>query len=147
MKPIHIDTETIINEKLPLNATGEEQDWEIELANGDRLEEFIDYAKNYKVNDEEDYAVMALVAASFDLLISGRITHLVEDDYYELFDRHEYKIEKIYTKEEIDLWEQVKGLIFERYSLFGDIVEYWAVPDPDNNPYASTAFYRSLKPS
>ena len=147
MKPIHIDIRAVINEKLSLNATGEEQDWEIQLADGDRLEEFIDYARNNKVNDDEDYVVMALVAASFDDLISGRIIHLVEDHYHELFDRHEYQIEKIYTKEEVDLWEQVKGLIFERYSLFGDIVEYWAVPDPDNNPYASTAFYRSLKPS
>ena len=43
------------------------QNWEIEVANGDRTEEFFDYyARAKQLSDDDKFALMALVVASFD---------------------------------------------------------------------------------
>jgi hypothetical protein len=54
-----------LNKDLNLPATGHEQDWDLELCDSERINEFIDYYKSLS-EVEEKQAVMALIFASIN---------------------------------------------------------------------------------
>lgn len=90
-----------ISQKLSLPFTGIEQDWEVELADSARVEEFIIFYKNEKLISAEKKVLMSLIFASYDDLL---------------------------TEREIDsdaLWAEITSLINEDRSLFTELLDYW----------------------
>ena len=55
-----------LNQALRLPATGLEQDWDIELADADRIHEFITFMAQQPLDDDTRLALMALILASLD---------------------------------------------------------------------------------
>lgn len=56
-----------LNAALNLNATGFEQDWDLELADADRVDEFIDFFQaNRDLDEQVKGALLALIIASLD---------------------------------------------------------------------------------
>jgi hypothetical protein len=55
-----------INTLLQLPATGQEQDWEIELADSTRVQEFCQVYQTANLTQEEKFTLMALIIASYD---------------------------------------------------------------------------------
>ena len=53
-----------LNRMLNLPALGNEQDWEFELADSDRIEEFLDLIKFAALTVEEKVALLALILSS-----------------------------------------------------------------------------------
>ena len=83
---------------LKLAVTEGGQDWEIEVADPERVSEFLDYYENTPLDQDERHLLMKLIVASFDVYIgyeganeqlAARVCrHLVES-----FDLHRWTVE------------------------------------------------------
>ncbi len=58
-----------LNLVLNLHATGDEQDWDIELASPERIREFVDFYESKSLEIHDQYALLALILASFEELL------------------------------------------------------------------------------
>lgn len=90
-----------ISEKLFLPVTGDEQDWEIELANSERVVEFVFFYQEHDLCPEEKKALMSLIFASYD-------------DYLNINDI-----------ERDELWEEISRLVQLDKRLFSELIDYW----------------------
>lgn len=90
-----------LNALLDLKSTGEEQNWEIELAEPLRIFEFVEIIKKGTLNNEENHALTALLVASFDeyLQMNGAVS--------------------------LSRWNAIKNVL--NYEHHRDILEYWAM--------------------
>lgn len=90
-----------LNVKLALPAKGDEQDWDIELANKDRVKEFTDYLNTAILTNEQKFALMSLIVASYeDLLVSKN---------------------KLYTP----FWHKIGHILNSEKHLYQPIIDYW----------------------
>lgn len=100
----------ILNNALELPATGQEQDWDIELADAKRIQEFIDFYSNSDWNEDELFALMSLIIASYD----------------ETIREHGHQPE---------IWEQIAKQLLQQSELHESTLEYWACLDEDIPEY------------
>lgn len=100
-----LDTGTIkaINLMLNLHASGNEQDWELELADEHRLGEFISFLTETNLTSQEKYAVLSLILASYNDFLALK----VDDD--------------------LVIWNKIIQIIDEDVVLYTDILNYWAI--------------------
>lgn len=116
-----------ISNKLCLKFTGIEQDWDVEFANPDKLNEYLSfYQKNENnLSEDEKFALMALIWASYDDYLS------------------------IQEKEKVDFWNRIKELVASEQIIFSDLIKYWSVENEKNSEmfYHITPLARNLKTS
>lgn len=93
-----------LSKSLRLNYQGKEQDWDIELADADRVEEFIGFASDSKLSNVERYAVLSLILASFD-------------------DR----LNLVGSSDNSAVWQDIIHLLDKNVTLYKDLLGYWAV--------------------
>lgn len=92
-----------LNKVLELNPDKQCQDWDIELADANRIEEFTSFYQNNKLSNEIKLALMALIIASYDdLLDYGTEIHVNA------------------------LWDRIKQLIMNDIKLFNSLLCYWS---------------------
>lgn len=110
-----------LNKELRLPATGFEQDWDIELANANRIVEFIEFYDNTLLNNDKKVALMALIVGSLEDLAN---------------------IEPI----DQSLWKQIEELLCNNYHLFKPIIDYWSLSNEknSNDVFAITTLMRSI---
>lgn len=85
------------------------QDWEIELADADRVAEFLELYEGGELDDDQAFALMSLIVASYDdLLQLGR-----SDE---------------------QTWRRIRQHLVERFALHAYTVQYWSLPDEDDDP-------------
>jgi hypothetical protein len=91
-----------LNKLLKLNASGNEQDWDIELADYKRVTEFIEIADSANLSLPERYAIVELILASYD-------------DYL--------------TNEGNDegIWKGIVKVLDAHFELYVDTLNYWAL--------------------
>lgn len=113
-------------EELSLNLnlifTGIEQDWPVELADSERLIEFISYYQKTKLSQDKKFALMALIFASYDDYLN-----LQEDEINEF-------------------GNQIKILVDTDPALFKDLIKYWSVEN-ESDPemlFKITPFVRAI---
>jgi hypothetical protein len=94
---------------LHLPTTGSEQDWDIEMADPNRLSEFLAYYETHDLTPHEKQALMALVLAS------------LEDTFPAA--RGEITV----------LWSRVVNAIAGDKHLHQSVLSYWAYPDGSEN--------------
>ena len=92
-----------ISQKLSLPFTGVEQDWEVELASSERVNEFVSFYQDTSLSLEEKKALMSLVFASYD-------------DYL-----NEHEIDKN------ELWSEIVLLVQSDKYLFKELINYWSL--------------------
>ena len=108
-----------LNQALRLPATGREQDWDIELADPDRVDEFVAYFESHALNEGEKHALMALILGS---------------------------LEDLSNKEKVsmELWDRVKRLLRADPGLHDDLVKQWRPKNDDPDGFAISPFLQSL---
>ncbi len=114
-----------LNKNLSLPSTGIEQDWEIELADLNRIEEFVLFYRNSSLNEEEKRALMSLVIASYDDYLNEK--HISNKNYE----------------------NEIKELLKLDKPLFSELIDYWSLEgesDPENY-FKITPFIRNIKAS
>ena len=118
---IHPTKEAIaaLNQALHLPATGREQDWDIELADPDRVGEFVAYFESHLLSEGEKHALMALIFGS---------------------------LEDLSNKEKVpsELWDRVRHLLRAEPGLYTDLLNQWGPRSDDLDSFAISPLLRSL---
>jgi hypothetical protein len=127
-----------LNRMFSLPYEGWEQDWEIQMADEDRLEEFIAGYSLIKDDDELAFGLAWLIVASLDGMIWIRMGEL-DLDFYDIMENCGFDVTKTYTSDELLMWEQVSAILIERKDFFKEIIEYFSI-----NHVERTAFPSSL---
>jgi hypothetical protein len=108
-----------LNQALNLPATGREQDWEIEMADKERVGDFVEYIENNELDSEKKFALMALILCSLDdLLCDGEIPH--------------------------SLWKNVRKILKDDQELFADLVDRWTSQHNGSDDFRISPLLRSL---
>ena len=109
-----------LNQYFKLPARGDEQDWDVELANPDRVEEFLDGYDDDFSNDIK-LALMALIFASYD----------------------EYIVK---YKKDVAIEARIKKILDKKRDLFLGLLRYWAVENKKDPKkcFNLTVFARSV---
>lgn len=91
---------------LRLHATGFEQDWDVELADADRVGEFLRAYDEVQLTTDDRVALMALIVASVDRFLGeeGRVP---------------------------DEWSRIEALLVKDHVLHAQTIKYWACEDAD----------------
>jgi len=147
MKYVTGDASEKLEKLLRLPATGEEQDWEIELADPNRLDEFIRVFSEGEYNQEERFAFGALIVSSFDgLLRCNRSKKQRENLYDYLVENNDVDddIVTLYKEKEMLIWSRILAVLKEDEILYDGIVEYWALRGEysDSEPFLITPFFQ-----
>jgi hypothetical protein len=88
--------ETLFN----LPASGYELDWDIELANADRIHEFLEVYESVQLPPDDRFALMAILLASVDRYLEGDATPPVE-------------------------WQQIASILVKESGLHDRTIQYW----------------------
>jgi hypothetical protein len=111
-----------LTELLALSATGQEQDWEIELANEQRIGEFLAAYEEIISSPDDKLALMALILASTDQYIESKSSVPAE-------------------------WKTIANILVEERELHQEIISYWRCDDDGNGPgmwFPLTPYIRAL---
>lgn len=99
-----------LNELFNLPASGQEQDWDIEMADPKRLNEFLD-AFEINMPLAVKQALLSLILASYDDFLK------VDKD----LDNHQ--------------WNKIKSIIDTESHYYQELLIYWTMKDEDNAAY------------
>lgn len=109
-----------LSKELALPFTGSEQDWELEMANINRIDEFISFYKKMNLPKESKYSIMSIILASYEDLLN------------------ESNIDKD------GRWDEIKILLSVEKDLFKNLLEYWSVGCENENVFTITHLIREL---
>jgi len=97
------ETIATLSKKLSLPYTGTEQDWDIEMADSKRINEFIDLYHQYDLAFEERVALMSLIIASYDDFLNE-------------------------NNVAIDCrWDTIKAMLTKDRIHFVELINYWSL--------------------
>lgn len=96
------ETIAALSKKLSLPYTGTEQDWDIEMADSNRINEFIDFYHQYGLAFEERGALMSLIIASYDDFLNE---NNIEVDFR---------------------WDIIKAMLAKDRIQFLELINYWS---------------------
>lgn len=110
-----------LNNELKLPAKGDEQDWDLELADANRLKDFLLLYNDRRLSDDDKIALMSLILASYD--------------------------ERLQTGENCkEINDQLSHIFQQDYSLMEDLLKYWGLMDENdsNDHYALTPVIKEI---
>ncbi|MCH5718261.1 hypothetical protein [Niabella hibiscisoli] len=112
-----------LSKELLLPYTGTEQDWGIEMADSNRIDEFIKFYKESNLYDDKKIAVMSLILSSYD--------DLLNENNLEIDDR----------------WNEIKSILKYEKIIFVDLIDYWLLSNEveKGNLFRITPLMRNLK--
>ena len=110
------DPRTKLEDHFDLPATGHEQHWDRELADGDRVREFLDAYADRKFGPREKSLLMKLIVASFNAALAA----------------HDPRERHLGYRQEI--WSRIETAIRAAPDLHEETVLYWSAFDGKQNP-------------
>lgn len=112
-----------LSKELSLPYTGIEQDWDIEMANSNRIDEFLKFYKGSNLSDNKKVATMSLILASYEDLLNEN------------------------NKEIDDRWNEIKSILEYEKVIFADLIDYWSLSNElgVDNLFQITPLLRNLK--
>jgi hypothetical protein len=110
-----------LNKELKLITKGDEQDWDLELADSGRIEEFILFYKSTLLDDNEKIALMALILASYDDYLNNRSHSIV-------------------------IWNLICEILKPDKLIFGELIKYWSLENitDENDHFNITPYIREI---
>jgi hypothetical protein len=112
-----------INKMLILPCLGTEQDWDIEMADSNRIDEFVKFYKEGNLCDDKKVAVMSLILSSYD--------DLLNENNLEIDDK----------------WNEIKSILKSERKIFIDLIDYWSLNNEveKDNLFRITPLIRNIK--
>ena len=110
-----------LSRKLSLPYMGFEQDWDVELADKNRIDEFISYYNENDLSAEMKYATMSILLASYDDFLNDKELDI---DYR---------------------WYEIEIILKSEKGIFRDLIEHWAVDSEIENIFRITTLIREIK--
>jgi len=136
MKHVTRYAEDTLNRMFSLPATGGEPDWNAELGDENRVEEFIAGYPLIRDDDELAFGLAWLIVASMDFRIWDRMSE-IELDFYDIMENCGFDVAKAYTGEELRLWEEVSAILMERKGFFKAIIDYFSINHVERTAFPS----------
>lgn len=112
-----------LSKELLLPYTGIEQDWDIEMADSNRINDFLKFYQQNDLSVDEKIAVMSLILASYEDFLN-------ENDL------------------EIDnRWKDVSPILETERVIFVDLINYWSLSNEveEDNLFRITPLMRKIK--
>lgn len=91
-----------LSKDLSLPYTGVEQDWYLEMANSNRITDFLNFYKQNNLTINEKIALMSLILSSYDDYLNEK--NLLIDER----------------------WEEIKNNLESEKIIFVELIDYWA---------------------
>lgn len=112
-----------LSKSLSLPFTGTEQDWEIEMANSNRINDFLKYYQQNNLSSDEKVALMSLILASYE----------------DFLNENNLKIDV--------RWNQIKSILESERVIFVDLIDYWILDNENikDNLFRITPLLRNIK--
>lgn len=110
-----------LSRKLSLPYMGFEQDWDVELADKNRIDDFISYYNENDLSAEMKYATMSILLASYDDFLNDKE---LDVDYR---------------------WYEIEIILKSEKGIFRDLIEHWAVDSEIENIFRITTLIREIK--
>lgn len=109
-----------LSKKLSLPYTGNEQDWDIEMADPERLDYFLDYFQNHNLSDDEKVLLLSLILASYDDYLNQNVINIDSK------------------------WSIIENIVKENRTIYSEVLDYWALKNNDNDLFKITPLIRNL---
>lgn len=112
-----------LSKSLSLPFTGTEQDWEIEMANSNRINDFLKYYQQNDLSSDEKVALMSLILASYE----------------DFLNENNLKIDV--------RWNEIKSILESERVIFVDLIDYWILDNENikDNLFRITPLLRNIK--
>ncbi len=112
-----------LSKELSLPYTGIEQDWDIEMANSNRINDFLKFYQKNDLSADKQVAVMSLILASYE----------------EFLNENDLEID--------DRWYEIKSILESKRVIFVDLINYWSLCNEidEDNLFRITPFVRNIK--
>ncbi len=110
-----------ISKSLSLPFTGVEQDWDIEMANASRIDEFINFYKKNNLSNDMKFAAMCLILTSYDDFLNN---HDLNRD---------------------DKWDVIEVELNSQRQIFDSLIGYWSLEGKTKNIFRITPLLREIK--
>lgn len=112
-----------LSKDLSLPYKGIEQDWDIEMADSNRIDEFIKFYRKSSLCDDKKVAVMSLILSSYEDFLN-------ENDL------------------EVDnRWDDIKSIFESERVIFINLISYWSLSNEveEDNLFRITPLLRNVK--
>ena len=109
-----------ISKELSLPFTGMEQDWDIEMADSNRVNDFLEFYIESDLSDDKKMAVMSLILASYE--------DFLNDNDLEIDDR----------------WNKIRSILDSEKLIFVDLIDYWSLRNEVDNIFQITPLMRNI---
>jgi len=113
-----IDTLHNLSKQLNIAFDGSQQDWAIEFADPARLLDYIQFASNSDLKNEEAYGIMSLILASYDDYLSD------------------------FGEDKVDIWKKITALLNQNPCLYEYLLNYWALWGKNDDVFKITNHVR-----
>lgn len=112
-----------LSKELSLPFTGIEQDWEIEMADSNRINDFLEFYNQNDLSTDKKVAVISLILASYE--------DFLNENVLEIDDR----------------WNEIKFILESERLIFIDLINYWSLSNEveEDNLFRITPLIRSIK--
>lgn len=112
-----------LSKELLLPYTGVEQDWDIEMADSNRINDFLEFYQQNDLSVDKKMAVMSLLLASYE----------------DFFNENDLKID--------DRWRDVSSILETEKVIFVDLINYWSLSNEveEDNLFRITPLMRKIK--
>lgn len=92
-----------LNEQFGFETTETDEDWDIEMSDEERVEEFLSFLESEELEDDVYLALMALIVASYEELLQS-------------------------DPKDLKFRERIKGQLVKRRSLYQDLISHYQMP-------------------
>jgi hypothetical protein len=112
-----------LSKELSLPYTGIEQNWDIEMANSNRINDFLEYYQQNNLSVDKKVAVMSLILASYEDFLNE--SDLAIDDR----------------------WDKIESMLKSKRVIFVDLINYWTLCNEvdEDNLFRITPLIRNIK--
>lgn len=107
--------------ELSLPCKGNEQDWDIELADKNRVDEFISFYNDNDLSIDMRYGTMSILPASYDDLLDDTG---IDRDYR---------------------WREIERMLKSDKQVFLELVDYWAIEHEVADLFRITPLVREVR--
>ena len=112
-----------LSNDLLLPFTGLEQDWDIEMANSNRLDDFLRFYQENNLSRDKKTALMSLIVASYE----------------DFLNENNIEIDK--------RWNDIRFILESERMIFLDLINYWSLSNEveEDNFFRITPLVREIK--
>lgn len=110
-----------ISKELSLPFTGIEQDWDIEISDPNRIDDFLNFYSKIDLSSDEKFAVMSLIVASYEEFLNENTLNID------------------------DRWSKIKLILESEVDIFIDLINYWSLSNEVDDLFKVTPLIRDIK--